>query len=119
MASRVLLVEDDVLIRMMIADMVEELGHRVVGEAGDITQATAMARSAQFDIAILDINLKGKESYPVADIIRSRGIPFVFASGYADVPADYRAAPSLKKPFQIEHLAKAIDTAGIANLGRA
>jgi CheY-like chemotaxis protein len=77
-----LLVEDETLIRMMIADMVEELGHTIVAEAGNMTEALALAQTADFEIAVLDINVGGAKIEPVADVIAGRRLPFIFASGY-------------------------------------
>ena len=111
--TRVLLVEDEAMIRMMVADMVEQLGHAVIAEAGDVDSATELAQTGLFDLAILDVNLNGKMSFPVADIIMERRIPLIFASGYAadNFPAAFNSAPKLQKPFLIETLAKAIATA--------
>ena len=78
----VFLVEDEALIRMMMADMVEELGHHVVAEADNVRDASAFAMTAQYDLAILDINLMGLYVDPVADLIERRGKPFMFATGY-------------------------------------
>ena len=72
--ASIFLVEDDVLIRMMLADMVEELGYRVVAEAGNIQDALALAETIFFDIAILDINIAGSSIAPVATIIASPDI---------------------------------------------
>src|ERR1700744_4582976 len=107
---RVLLVEDEIMIRMMVADMVEELGHAVAAEAGDVGRATELAQTGLFDLAILDVNLNGTMSFPVADILIKRRIPLIFASGYAlgNIPAAFDSAPKLQKPFQIDTLAKAI-----------
>lgn len=107
----VFLVEDEALIRMMIADMVVELGHRVVAEAGSIEAAEPFARSAQFDLAILDINLAGKNIFSVARIIDNRSLPFLFASGYGTtgLPEPFRERTVLKKPFLIVELGRAID----------
>src|SRR5580698_3929896 len=109
-AIRVLLVEDEIMIRMMVADMVEELGHAVAAEAGDVDRAAELAQTSLFDLAILDVNLNGTMSFPVADIIVKRRIPLICASGYAisNIPAAFDAAPKLQKPFQIDGLAKAI-----------
>jgi CheY-like chemotaxis protein len=109
----VLLVEDEAIIRMMIAEMVEELGHRVVAEAGDIREAERLATAAQFDLAILDINVNGDSILPVAEIVARRNVPFVFASGYGatGLPEPFRNRPVLKKPFLIEQLASAINVA--------
>src|SRR6202167_2262407 len=78
----VLLVEDEVMIRMMVADMLEELGFRVSAEAGEINEAIKLAQSAEFDIAILDVNVNGKVISPVAELIKARNRPFIFATGY-------------------------------------
>jgi CheY-like chemotaxis protein len=113
LATRVLLVEDEVLIRMMVAEMVEGLGHEVTAEAGDVGTASKLAEDEQFDLAILDVNLKGKLSFPVADIIMGRRIPLIFATGYSadSIPDAYRGTPCLRKPFQIDSLAHAITAA--------
>jgi CheY-like chemotaxis protein len=110
---RVLLVEDEVMIRMMVADMVAELGHAVAAEAGDVGRAAELAQTGLFDLTILDVNLNGKMSFPVADIIMQRRIPLIFASSYAlsNIPAAFATAPKLQKPFQIQTLAKAITAA--------
>jgi CheY-like chemotaxis protein len=110
---RVLLVEDEIMIRMMVADMVKQLGHAVAGEAGDVGRATELAQTGLFDLAILDVNLNGAMSFPAADILVERRIPLIFASGYAaaSFPAAFRSTPRLQKPFQIETLAKAIAAA--------
>ena len=109
--ASVLLVEDETLIRMMIASMIEELGHTVVAEAGNMTQALILARTADFKIAVLDINVGGERIGPVADVIAGRGLPFIFASGYgaAGAPKKFRDRPTLQKPFLIEKLEKAIE----------
>ena len=75
------LVEDEVLLRMMTVEMLEELGHRVVAEAGTISAAEPLARNADFDMAVLDINVGGTDIAPIAQIIAGRGLPFIFASG--------------------------------------
>ena len=98
---RVLLVEDEIMIRMMVADMVEQLGHAVAAEAGDVGRAAELAQTGLFDLAILDVNLNGKMSFPVADIIMRRRIPLIFASGYAvdNFPAAFGSTTKLQKPF--------------------
>ena len=110
MTLSVLLVEDETMIRMMIADMVEELGHRVAAEAGDIRSATELARTATFDLAILDVNLQGVMSFPVAEILTARQIPFIVASGYgSNVNSDRHGQHLvLQKPFTIDTLHSAI-----------
>jgi CheY-like chemotaxis protein len=109
----VFLVEDEVMIRMMVADMLEELGYKVAAEAGDIAEAMRLAQSAEFDLAILDVNVNGKVISPVADLIKAKGRPFIFATGYGSsgLPEQYRDRPALQKPFQIDALGKTIETA--------
>jgi len=109
----VFLVEDEVMIRMMVTDMLEELGYSVAAEAGEISEAMKLAQSAEFDLAILDVNVNGKVISPVADLIAARKRPFIFATGYGSsgLPAEYRDRPALQKPFQIETLARTIELA--------
>lgn len=109
----VFLVEDEVMIRMMVADMLEELGYRVAAEAGEIDEAIELARTAEFDFAILDVNVNGKAISPVADLIAARKRPFIFATGYGSsgLPEEYRDRPALQKPFQLETLAQMIVSA--------
>jgi len=109
----VFLVEDEVMIRMMVVEMLEELGYNIAAEAGEISEAVKLAQSIEFDIAILDVNVNGKVISPVADLIAARGRPFIFATGYGSsgLPAEYRDRPALQKPFQIETLARVIEQA--------
>ena len=107
----VFLVEDEVMIRMMVADMLEELGYRVAAEAGEINEALKLAQTADFDFAILDVNVNGKVITPVAELINARHRPFIFATGYGSsgLPEEYRDRPALQKPFQLETLAQMIN----------
>ena len=100
------------MIRMMVADMLEELGYRIAAEAGEISEALKLAQSTDFDFAILDVNVNGKVISPVADLLRARNRPFIFATGYGSsgLPEEYRDRPALQKPFQLETLARMIDT---------
>ena len=106
----VFLVEDEVMIRMRVADMLEELGYSVAAEAGEINEAVRLAGSTEFDIAILDVNVNGKVISPVAEVIQGRGRPFIFATGYGaqGLPQEFRDRPTLQKPFQMETLAQVI-----------
>jgi CheY-like chemotaxis protein len=81
--ARVFLVEDEALIRLMLAEMIEELGHQIVAEAGSIESAQPLAETAAFDIAILDVNIGGYYIDKVAQTIVRRGLPFIFVTGYA------------------------------------
>ena len=107
-ARRVLVVEDEILIGMLLEDMLGDLGYEVAATASRVEEAAAFARDGQFDAAILDVNLNGQEVYPVAEILAGRGIPFVFATGYGErgLPNAYQERPTLQKPFQQETLAR-------------
>ena len=111
--KRVLVVEDEAMIRMLLDGMLSDLGHTVAAEAGGIDEAMALAKQAEFDVAILDVNLNGDPVTPVVEILRERGLPFVFASGYGarGVPEAYRDSPTLQKPFESQALADAIASA--------
>lgn len=113
MPASVLVVEDEALIRMMLVDMIEEAGHSVVAEAGDIQKGAALATGADFDLAILDINLAGDTIEPIASAIAGRGKPFFFVSGYGSsgVPDAFRGIPVVRKPCLLAELQSAIDSA--------
>src|SRR6202042_2358575 len=109
----IFLVEDQVMIRMMVADMLEELGYSIAAESGEIGDALKLAQSVEFDLAILDVNVNGKVISPVAELISARNRPFIFATGYGSsgLPEEFRDRPALQKPFQLETLARMIDAA--------
>ncbi|MFN4271357.1 MAG: response regulator [Aliihoeflea sp.] len=100
-AKRVLIVEDEVLLAMHLEDLLNDLGHEVVGQATRIDLAMELARQGVIDFAILDINVAGAKSFPVADILLQRGIPFAFATGYGaeGLMDGYRDCPALQKPY--------------------
>ena len=110
MILRILVVEDEMLVAMLIEDTINDLGHQVVGPAMRLETALAAAGEEDFDFAILDINLAGKQSFPVADLLIERGIPFMFASGYghAGVSERYRTTPVLQKPFHPDQIAEVL-----------
>jgi CheY-like chemotaxis protein len=107
---RVLVVEDEYLIRMLLEDMLTDLGYAVAAAVGSIAEASQVASDGQFQCAVLDVNLGGQEIFPVADILAQRGLPFVFVTGYGGhgLPEQYRNRPTLQKPFQAEQLKKAL-----------
>ena len=109
----VFLVEDEALIRMMIVEMLEELGHRVVAEAGSIKTAEPLARTSEFDLAVFDINIGGFNISPIAEIVAARGLPFIFVTGYgpAGRPVLFEDKPVLRKPFLISDFATFINSA--------
>jgi CheY-like chemotaxis protein len=109
-AISLFLVEDEALIRMMMVQMVEELGHRVIAEAGSVREALSLAETSEFDLALLDVNLDGESVAPVARAIERRGLPFLFVTGYAPaaLPEPFTGSSALRKPFPIEVLKQAI-----------
>lgn len=103
---RVLVVEDEMTIALLIEDTLLELGAEVVGPASRLDAALRLAGEGSIDAAILDVNIRGGNSYPVADILVERGIPFVFCSGYSDWALEerHRDRPRLAKPYSAEDL---------------
>jgi CheY-like chemotaxis protein len=107
---RVLVVEDEVLIRMLFEDMLEGLGHTIEATTGRIEEAIALARDAICDVAILDVSLNGAEVFPAAKELAARGIPFLFATGFGapELPEEFRGRLTLQKPFQESQLKSAL-----------
>ena len=116
---RLLLVEDEALIALMLEDMVEGMGCAVTALAPRVALGVAMADSGNFDVAILDVNVAGENVEPVAERLAAKGVPFIFATGYgeAGVPLRYRDRPVVAKPFRPDQLEAAIQKA--VGLGRA
>ena len=105
--ASIFLVEDEAIVRMDLAAMLEELGHRIGGEAGNIKDAIDYAYTGTFDLAILDINIGGLGIDPVADILERRGVPFLFVTGYGSL---IRRRLVLAKPVSKETLGPAINS---------
>ena len=107
---RILVVEDELMISMLVEDMLAELGHKVAGLAASIEEATRLADQGDFDGALLDVNLNGKTIDAVAETLMRRDIPFVFTTGYGQqgIPDAYRDWPALQKPYQTQQLGQAL-----------
>jgi CheY-like chemotaxis protein len=107
---QVLVVEDEMVVAMLIEDMVIELGYQVSGIATQVADAIALVERDSFDLAILDVNLNGREVFPLADILEERGVPFMFATAYGQrgIPERYRGSPVVQKPFSSIDLRKAL-----------
>jgi CheY-like chemotaxis protein len=104
---RVLVVEDNLLLAEVTKLLLEDSGCQAVGPAGWLQRGLELAEHEPLDGAILDINLHGEMSFPIAEVLRARGVPFVFVTGYEDrsiVPMAYRSAPRLDKPVADERL---------------
>jgi len=102
----ILIVEDEPLIAMMLEDFLLSLGHRVSAICESVAEALAACDSASFDVAILDVNLKGESVWPVAAALRAKDIPFVLASGghVEAPPAEFANTPMIEKPYTIDRV---------------
>jgi len=106
----VLVVEDEGAVALLIEDMLEDLGCQVAECAASVSEGLTLAETATFDVALLDVNLAGSRVDPIAAVLRRRGKPFAFASGYgaAAVPVGFETAPVLAKPFSQADLERVI-----------
>jgi CheY-like chemotaxis protein len=107
---RVLVVEDEMMVSMLIEDMLTDLGCTVIGPASRLDEAMEIAEQNGLDCAVLDVNLGGQPIFPLADLLRERGRPFAFATGYGDAglrDVD-RGSPVLQKPFREGDLARVL-----------
>jgi CheY-like chemotaxis protein len=98
---RVLVVEDEALITMEIEDVIEALGYEMVGPVAQLDEALVIAQAGHFDCAILDVNIRGGNTYVIADLLLGRGCPFVMATGYSkwSIPAHLASQKRLTKPY--------------------
>ncbi|WP_294171644.1 response regulator [uncultured Sphingomonas sp.] len=108
--KRVLLVEDEAVIAFAVEDALLELGCEVVGPAFCLEEAVALASAEPIDAAILDVNLNEQRSYAVADELKRRGVPFLFATGYAEGGLDWDRSEVdvLSKPYRKDQIAAAL-----------
>ncbi len=108
--TRVLIVEDDAIIAMTAEDMLGEVGCTTAAVAATLSEALARAVDTEFDVALLDLNLKDEMSLPVAALLRQNGKPFIFATGYDGIPASsgFADAPFIAKPYRMDQLAAMI-----------
>lgn len=108
--ARVLVVEDEFAVLLLIEDMLSELGCEIVGTATRLSDALALAGRAECDAAILDVNINGENVGPVAETLAARGIPMVFSTGYgpSGIESRWRERPALQKPYRIEEFAAAL-----------
>lgn len=106
----ILLVEDEVMIAMMLEDFLDSLGYATSGIAASVVDGCALVAAGGFDAAILDCNLHGEKVWPVADALRAKGIPFVFATGGDThaLPVEYAENPAISKPFTLAGVENAL-----------
>ena len=119
---RILIVEDNLLLAEVTKLLLEDSGCEVVGPAGWLQRGLELAEHEPLDGAILDINLHSEMSFRIAGVLRSRGVPFIFVTGYEDrsiVPLAFRSAPRLDKPVADEHLIETIVAAFTTRPGKS
>jgi CheY-like chemotaxis protein len=110
---KVLVVEDEMMIAMLIEDMLDEFGCKLVGPATNVPRALEFIGKESIDVAVLDLNLDGKDTYAIADALQRKNVPFIFATGYgsAGLRHEYGNRPVLQKPFQARDLETALTEA--------
>jgi CheY-like chemotaxis protein len=113
--KRVLVLEDEPVVAMLVEDMLTDLGCIVVGPASGLDDALAMAEREELDLAVLDINLGRADSFPVAVVLEGRSVPFVFATGYGERATPFPAAPVVAKPYRSDDLYRALQLAVAAS----
>ena len=98
---RVLVVEDEALVAMLLETILEDMGCIAVGPAATVDEGLRMAADEAVDAALLDVNVAGRQVFPVAQALKDRGVPFVFSTGYGEggLPDEWRGQPTLQKPF--------------------
>lgn len=116
---RVLVVEDETPVALLIEDMLEQLGHVIAGTAASVQEALQFVDRGGFDFAFLDINLAGQKAEPVAEALQHRGVPFAFVSGYGSigVRADLQPVAVIQKPFRAHDLQTALEKRSVAASG--
>lgn len=108
---RVLIVEDEPIVAMTLEDILMDLGHDVVGPAGRLDEGLELAEEPVLDLAVLDVNLGGERSTPIARRLRERGIRFVFATGYGAAPEGFEDVPLVSKPYRQRDISAALAAA--------
>lgn len=99
---RVLVVEDESLVAMLLETILEDMGCTPVGPAANIDEGLALATDGErLDAALLDVNVAGRQVFPVAEALKARGVPFVFSTGYGEggLPEEWRGQATIQKPF--------------------
>ena len=116
---RVLIVEDESLVAMLLETILEDMGCVPVGPAATVDEGLQLAADGPIDAALLDVNVAGRQVFPVAEVLKARGVPFVFSTGYGEsgLPDEWRGHPTLQKPFTESAVRDALMTAmGLADV---
>jgi len=113
MTRRILVVEDEALIAMLVEALLADRGHAVVGPASRVAAALTLAEGETLDAAVLDVNLAGETVFPVAEVLTRRGVPVVFLTGYGrlGLPDRFRDFAVVEKPVDPDKLLAAVDAA--------
>jgi CheY-like chemotaxis protein len=112
---RLLVVEDEMMVAMMVEDLLTDMGCVVVDVAGTLARGLELAADARLalDGAVLDVNLGGEKVYPIATLLTARGVPFIFATGYgiAGIAEDFSHVPAIAKPYNMASLEQVLTAA--------
>jgi CheY-like chemotaxis protein len=108
---RVLVVEDSPVVAPYVHDLLTDLGCMVIGPAINMASARELAQEEQFDVAVVDLHIRGDKVFPVCELLAARGVPFIITSGYADwtMPDKWQDRPRLTKPYTIATLQNALE----------
>lgn len=113
---KVLLVEDEPTLMSVISETIAQLGHRVAYQADGLEEALELVSQGGFDVAMLDVNLNGLDSFPVADLLNQEGIPFVFTTGmgFSHLPERFHGSMLMEKPFRLRDVGQTLEKLGQA-----
>jgi CheY-like chemotaxis protein len=109
-ARRILVIEDSPVVAPFTADLLADLGYKVIGPAPNMATARELADGDDYDAAILDIHIRGERVFPLCEVLAAKRIPFVLTSGYADwqIPEKWQDCPRLQKPYTMEQMGQAL-----------
>ena len=116
---RVLVVEDESLVAMLLETILEDMGCLPVGPASSVDEGLALATDEHLDAALLDVNVAGRHVFPIAEVLKARGVPFVFSTGYGEggLPDEWRGHATVQKPFTEAAIRQALmKTLGVAEV---
>ena len=107
---RILVIEDSPVVAPMTADLLSDLGCKVVGPAPNMAAARELVEAGGFDAALMDVHIRGERVFPLCEMLDAVGIPFVLTSGYADwhMADKWRDRPRLQKPYSVEQVEEAL-----------
>jgi CheY-like chemotaxis protein len=107
---RILVVEDSPVVGPFTADLLDELGCKVIGPAPNMAAARELIDGGEFDAALVDVHIRGERVFPLCELLQQRSVPFVLTSGYADwqMPDKWQHSPRLQKPYTLEQVEKAL-----------